>query len=87
MRECGTLSNTGASSLCGKDPPRGIVWGWDAVYGAFIASIWNMLAARRIRVCASEKGNPVVRRGRKAQGLWLGGSRAAEQRWGNNAQP
>jgi hypothetical protein len=30
--------------------------------------IGNVLAAKRIRVCASEKGKPVVRRGRKAQG-------------------
>jgi hypothetical protein len=30
--------------------------------------IENVLAAKRIRVCASEKGKPVVRRGRKAHG-------------------
>jgi hypothetical protein len=36
------------------------------MYGAFIASIGKVLAGKRIRVCASEKGKPVVRRGRKA---------------------
>jgi hypothetical protein len=38
------------------------------VYGAFLASIGNVLAVMRIRVRFSEKGKPVVRRGRKAQG-------------------
>ena len=39
------------------------------MYGAFIASIGNVPAAKRIRVCASEKGKPVVRRGAKPKGV------------------
>jgi hypothetical protein len=39
-----------------------------SLYDAYIASTGNVLAAKRIRVCASEKGKPVVRRGRKAHG-------------------
>jgi hypothetical protein len=38
------------------------------MYGAFIASTGSVLASKRIRVCASEKGKPVVRRGHKAYG-------------------
>ena len=39
-----------------------------SLYDAYIASTGNVLAAKRIRVCASEKGKSVVRRGRKALG-------------------
>ena len=35
------------------------------MYGAFIASVGNVPAAKA-SVCASDKGKPVVRRGRKA---------------------
>jgi len=38
------------------------------VYVAIIASIGNVPAAKRIRVCDSEKGKPAAKRGRKAQG-------------------
>ena len=37
------------------------------MYGAFIASMENISAGKRIRVCC-EKGKPAVRRGRKAHG-------------------
>jgi hypothetical protein len=50
MRKRRTRSYREASSLCGSHPPRGMVWGWDAVYGAFLASIGNVLAVMRIRV-------------------------------------
>ena len=38
------------------------------MHGAFVASTGNVPAVMRIRVSASEKGKPVVRRGRKAYG-------------------
>src|SRR5215208_265221 len=66
-----------ASSICTKrEPPLGLVaWGWESVYGAFIASVGKVLAQRAHPcVCASEKGKPVVRRGRKA---YLGPPREA----------
>jgi hypothetical protein len=58
------------------------------VYGAFVASIGDVPAVMRIRVCASEKGKPVLRRGRKAlgppswevAGLWNGRGGATKLR-------
>jgi hypothetical protein len=42
---------------------KGIARLWDSVYGEFITSIGNVPAHKHIRVCASGKGNSVVRRG------------------------
>jgi hypothetical protein len=59
--------------------PSGVARRWDSLYGSFVA--------RCARPCVRcEKSKPAVRRGRKALGppSW-GGSRAAEQRRGNEA--
>jgi hypothetical protein len=56
-----TQSNTETSFLYGTTPPRSMVWGREPMYDPFVAR-------HEHPCCASEKGKPVVRRGRKAHG-------------------
>jgi hypothetical protein len=51
-----TQSNTKVSSLCGNNPPRGFAWEWNSVYGAYVASVENVLAGKRIRVRRTRGG-------------------------------
>src|SRR5215211_359454 len=55
-----------ASSLCGEFSPRDIAWEWDSVHDTYLASLGSLQTSAS--VCASEKGKPVVRRGRSAYG-------------------
>jgi hypothetical protein len=56
-----TQNNPGASSIYGNSPPWSIAWGCEPMYGVFVARHAHPC-------CPSEKGKPVVRRGRKAYG-------------------
>src|SRR5829696_349490 len=59
--ERGAKQHGRASSTRGIHSPRSIAWGCEPTYGVFVA--------RHAHPCVRcEKGKPVVRRGRKAQG-------------------
>jgi hypothetical protein len=80
----GAKQHGSASSTCGIHPPRRIAWGCESMYGVFVARYAHLW-------CASEKGEPVVRRGRKASKglleLVLGGGQATEQQQRRGHKP
>ena len=61
MRESVTQSNTCASSICEKKPPKGISWARIHCMVHSYQALGHVLAVMRVRV-RCEKGKPIVRR-------------------------
>src|SRR5215218_6065450 len=64
----GAIQHGRASSTCAIHPPRSIAWGCEPMYGEVRSKVGEVRSKVCASVCASEKGKPVVRRGRKALG-------------------